>query len=215
MNIISVAAMIAPMTDLRDQQLAWLENIISSSGLTLTDIARRARLNPSTLTRFYSKNESGHTLTSRTVQKIEDATGVPAYEQRVRPKLAFFAEEDAVPYNFEDNGSDVLAAALKSVVAKSQNIALWILKSSVLSAVGYGQGDVIIVDKEASPRPGDAVCAHKYDWRRGVAETIFRVYRTPYLLTALQHGEPAAPEIVDDENIVIKGVVMGACRLRH
>lgn len=213
--MMSVAAIFAPMTDLRDQQLAWLENIISSSGLTLTDIARRARLNPSTLTRFYSKNESGHTLTSRTVQKIEEATGVPAYEQRVRPKLAFFAEEDAVPYKIEDESQGILIDCLKSVVARSQNVDLWQLKSSVLSAIGYDQGDVILVDKAAVPRPGDAVCAQKFDWRRGIAETIFRVYRTPYLLTALMSGEPGAPEIVDDENIVIKGVVMGGCRLRH
>jgi transcriptional regulator with XRE-family HTH domain len=207
-------AIFAPMTDLREQQLAWLENIVASSGMTITDIARRAKLDPSTLTRFRNKNEGGHALTARTVKKIEEATGVPAYEQRLRPKLSYYSEEEGVPYRFDDGVQDLLINALRTTVSGNNSVDLWVLKSHVLAAVGYNEGDVVVVDREAIPRPGDAVIAQKYDYRRGVAETIFRVYRTPYLLTALAHGEPGQPEIVDEENVVIKGVVVGGCRLR-
>ena len=215
MNIALAPAIFPRMTDLRDQQLAWLENILTSSGLTLTDVARRARLNPSTLTRFRAKDDSGHTLTARTVQKIEEATGVPAYEHRARPRLvAAFNEAEAMPFEFDDNVQDLLIEALRSMVARSNNVDLWVLKSGALSAVGYDEGDVIIVDRNAEPRPGDAVCAQRYDWRRGTAETVFRVFRKPYLLSAAARGEPAMPEVLDDENVVIRGVVVGGCRLR-
>lgn len=209
------AAMLLRMTDLRDQQIAWLDNITASSGLTLTDIARRAGLNPSTLSRFKQKNESGHTLTARTVKKIEEATGVPAYEQRIRPKLAYFNEEEAIPFKLDENAQDLMVEALRTVVSRTNSVDLWQLKTRALSAVGYAEGDVILVDREAQPRPGDAVCAQKYDWRRGIAETIFRIYRTPYLLTAIAFGDPGQPEIVDDENVVIKGVVIGGCHFRQ
>ncbi len=202
------------MKDLREQQLAWLDNIVAASGLELSNVARRAKLDPSTLTRFHQRNDSGHTLTAKTVKKIEDAFGVPAYEVRRRPTLTAFQEPDAEPYRLEHDAQELMIQALRAVVAKTNSVDLWLMKSQVLSAAGYRQGDVVIVDRDATPRAGDAVCAQIYDWRRGTAETIFRIYRTPYLLTAASQGEPGLPEIVDDENVVIKGVVMGGARLR-
>lgn len=203
------------MDDLREQQLAWLENITTSTNMTITDIARRANLNPSTLTRFRAKNESGHTLTSRTVKKIENVTGIPAYEARLRrPQLAYFSEEEAEPYKIDTTTKEPLLEALKTVVSRSNDMDLWLLKAPVLQAAGYNQGDVILVDRAIPPRSGDAVCAQIYDWRRGTAETVFRIFRAPYLLTALVAGEPGMPLIVDDENVVIKGVIRGSCHLR-
>lgn len=216
MNTMTTAALFASMTDLRDQQLAWLDNITASTGLTLTDVARRSRLDPSTLTRFRSKNEGGHTLTAKTIKKIEDSTGIPAYEVRLRrPTLASFHEEEAEPYKIDDKAQDLLVEALRAIVSRSNSVDLWMMKSDVLSAAGYRDGDILVVDRDATPKVGDAVCAQRYDWRRGTAETIFRIYRTPYLLTAIAQGEPGIPEIVDDENIVIKGVIVGGCHLRN
>lgn len=214
MNVLEMAGLIAPMSDLRAQQLAWLDNIISSSGLTLTDIARRAGLNPSTLSRFHANDDSGHTLTSRSVKKIEDATGVPAYEQRIRPSMAFFSEEEGEPYIFNEKTQDIMIHALRAVADRSKAVELWTLKTTALSAAGFDRGDVVVVDREEKVRPGDAVCALKFDHRRGISETVFRVYRTPYLLTALADGQPGLPDIVDNENVVIKGVVVGGCRMR-
>lgn len=214
MNTMTRAALFGCMTDLREQQLAWLSNIVATTGIELSNIPRRAGLDPSTLTRFFSKNESGHTLTAKTVQKIEAATGVPAYESRRRPDMVAFQEPDAAPFKFDDTTQDLMVQALRNIASHSNSVDLWQLKSAVLAAAGYRQGDVLVVDREATPRPGDAVCAQIYDWRRGTAETIFRIYRTPYLLTAPLDGTPSVPEIVDDENVVIKGVVVGSAHLR-
>ena len=215
MNMMASAAISFVMTTLRDQQLAWLDHISTNSGLTITEIARAAKLHPSSLTRFKNKNDAGHTLTSKTVKKIEDATRVPAYESRQKPVIQAFTEEEAQPFIAMDNPANPVEMALKLASKEANSIQLWTLKTSSLAAVGYLPGMVVAVDQDASPRNGDAVCAQKYDFRRGTAETMFRIYRHPYLMTASDSVEPALPEIVDNENVVIVGVVVGGFRLRH
>lgn len=209
------AAISMRMSSLRDQQLAWLDHISSSSGMTLTEIARVAGLTPSTLTRFKANDDLGHTLTARTVKKIEDATRVPAYESKVIPKIQSFSEDEASPYKADAQATNAIGSALNSAAKQSPDIHLWTLKTNSLSGVGYSAGMTVAVDQTLAARNGDAVCAQRYDFRRGTAETIFRVYRTPYLLTAFADGEPAMPEVVDNENIVIAGVIIGGFRFRQ
>lgn len=208
------AAISVRMSTLRDQQVAWLDHITQSSGLTITEIARAAGLHPSSLTRFRSSNESGHTLTAKTVKKIEDATRVPATESRFAPRIQSFSEDEAQRYIATET-TNMVQRALKQASQEAKNVHLWTLKTNSLAAVGYTAGMVVAVDMDETPRNGDAVCAQKYDYRRGTAETIFRIYRTPYLLTAFADGEPAAPEVVDNHLVAVAGVIVGGFRLRH
>lgn len=203
------------MTDLRDQQLAWLDHITQTAKMSLTEIARAAGLTPSTLTRFRQNDAMGHTLTAKTVRKIEDATHIPAYETKNIPKIQFFSENEAARYSIGADKDDVVNVAIDSLVKQTPTMDAWVLKTNALSALGYLPGMIVIIDREAQPRNGDAVCAQKYDLRRGTAETIFRVWRNPYLLSASAAGEPTAPEIVDDENVAIAGVVIGGFRTRN
>jgi SOS-response transcriptional repressor LexA len=205
------------MTSLRDQQLAWLDHITNSSGLTITEIARAAGLHPSSLTRFRAKNENGHTLTSKTVKKIEDATRVPAYESRYIPDIVLHRQDEAQPFAIIElkNTADPMWSAVETLKQAANHIEMWTLKTSSIAALGYRPGMVVVVDKQATARNGDAVLAQKIDFRRGSAEALFRVYRTPYLLTAYDDGEPGQPEIVDDEQVKISGVIVGGFLLRH
>lgn len=209
------AALSIRMTNLRDQQLAWLEHISRTANLTLSEIARVAGLTPSTLTRFKSGNTDGHTLTAKTVKKIEDATRVPAYEARVLPKIQGFSEDEARRFAVDEANNNPIISAFCHAITQSNSVELWELKTTALAAVGYTPGMVIIVDREAQARNGDAVCAQKYDFRRGTAETIFRVFRMPYLVTAFRDEEPATPVVVDNENIAIVGVIIGGFHTRH
>lgn len=215
MNMSIQPAISLDMSNLRDQQVAWLDHIVQSTGLTITEVARAGGLHPSTLTRFRNTNDNGHTLTSSTVRKIENATRVPAYVTDIRPAIQAFTENEAHPFIAREDAGNLVESALRSAARSAQNIHLWTLKTNSLSAVGYMAGMVVAVDHDAEPRDGDAVCAQKYDYRRGTAETIFRVYRTPYLLTASMSGEPGEVEIVDNKNVVIAGVIVGGFRLRH
>lgn len=215
MNMTAHPAISFVMTTLRDQQIAWLDHITKSSGLTITEIARAAGLHPSSLTRFKSKNQGGHTLTSSTVRKIENATRVPAYQSKLVAKVQAFSEDEAQRYIAIENPDNLVETALRSASTLTPNLEMWTLKTESLAAVGYNPGMVVVVDKSTAPRNSDAVCAQKFDFRRGTSEMLFRVYRAPYLMTAFGRGEPALPELVDGENIEIVGVVVGGFLLRH
>jgi SOS-response transcriptional repressor LexA len=79
---------------------------------------------------------------------------------------------------------------------------------------GYMPGDILIVDLNAEPERGDCVCAQLYRWQVGTAETIFRIYEEPYLLAATRHPDLRKPLLVDNDRVVIKGVVTEILRAR-
>jgi phage repressor protein C with HTH and peptisase S24 domain len=66
------------MADLhRDAAIAYVDALVRETGLDLTNLARRAGVSSTTLTRFH--NDPGYTnsLSARTLKKLSDATGVP------------------------------------------------------------------------------------------------------------------------------------------
>jgi SOS-response transcriptional repressor LexA len=66
------------MTDMhRDAAIAYVDALVRETGLDLTNLARRAGVSSTTLTRFH--NDPGYTnsLSARTLKKLSDATGIP------------------------------------------------------------------------------------------------------------------------------------------
>ncbi len=61
----------------------------------------------------------------------------------------------------------------------------------------------------------DVVCAQVYDWARGKAETVFRLYEPPYLLSSTTDPKLLRPLVVDDDVVMIKGVVVASLRSRR
>ncbi len=200
------------MTTLREQQIAWLDHIRDSTGFDLSNIATAAGLAPSTLTRFVNHDNFGHTLTAKTVRRIESRFHMPAYETRTPPPPHAFLEREAAPFVIDQADDNPLMVAIARVAKASNSIDLWILKTDSLAAVGYPAGMVVAVDRDVTPQTGDAVCAQLVDYKRGSAETIFRVFRKPYLLSAFVNGEPLAPETVNDDTVKIAGVIIAGFR---
>lgn len=66
------------MTDLhRDAALAYVAALLRETGLDLTNLARRAGVSSTTLTRFHNDPNYTNSLSARTLKKLSDATGVP------------------------------------------------------------------------------------------------------------------------------------------
>jgi hypothetical protein len=61
----------------RDAAIAYIDMLVRETGLDLTNLARRAEIASTTLTRF--RNDPGYrnSLSGRTLKKLSDATGVP------------------------------------------------------------------------------------------------------------------------------------------
>lgn len=208
MTIIHSPRMFVAM-DHMDDQRAWLEELLKKLGITATELARQANLNPSTLTRFLQPNgRDGHMLSARTVQKIRDVTQHMLRDRRAGPGLAGFAED---PPRLVDNIAELpaeLARAIAAMRAAGNAIDAWEIRSDALSGLRIHRGDVLMVDMNATAQAGDIVCVQKYDWNRQTAETVFRLFEPPYLLTGQITGPARRPDVADNQTTVIRGVVI-------
>ena len=185
----------------REELQAWLRAVLLHLGWTGTELARRMGKPPSTINRFLNDPDATHNLSVRTLKEVEAKTGFPPLKYPEAMRARGFTESDAAPFR-------ALADARPGVDP-------WLLKSQALDAIGFLPGDVLIVSLNEKPRAGDVVCAQVYDWGKGRAETIFRVYEPPYLMAATTAKELLRPHVVDDERVVIKGVMLQSLRPRR
>jgi transcriptional regulator with XRE-family HTH domain len=61
----------------RDAAIAYVDHLIRETGLDLTNLARRAGISSTTLTRFHNDPAYRNSLSGRTLKKLSDVTGVP------------------------------------------------------------------------------------------------------------------------------------------
>ncbi|PXW61521.1 SOS-response transcriptional repressor LexA [Chelatococcus asaccharovorans] len=197
---------------LREAQRKWLDDVCAATGLTLTEIAKEAGVNPSTLTRFRNQPDHKGTLTPLTVNSISQTTGVPiAVPGGELPLKAIHRAREAEPVPLEA-ASPEWQTVLKPYQDEAR-FEIWALRGRALEFEGYRPGDVVIVDREARPDVGDVVCAHVSDWQRG-GETVFRLYHPPFLLGAGSDDAARRPRFLDEQSTQIKGVVVMSLRGR-
>ena len=122
-------------------------------------------------------------------------------------------ESEAAPYKFVTVGEH--PDFIKGAIASRNAVDPWTLKSRALETAGYLPGDVMIVDLNGGAEPGDVVCAQLYDWSRSKAETVFRIYEPPYLVPATFDPRLRRIIVVDNENAMIRGVVIASIRPRQ
>lgn len=199
MTFIHSQPMTAFMADVTSDQRRWLETLLAERNMTATELACKAQLNPSTLTRFLQGNRHGHTLSPRTVRKIEDAT-------TQRRSTSGLVTEEAIPFHAEAAPLSPLRAALLALKEGRNGMDAWTITTNELEGIRLFEGDVVMVDLNADPVAGDIVCAHLNDWPHGKVRTVFRLYEPPYLLAG-GVGPGRRPEAVDGRNVRIRGVV--------
>jgi transcriptional regulator with XRE-family HTH domain len=196
-------------------QRSWLHEIVASSGLKLAQIATKAGVSDTTLSRLANDEAYEGTLSQLTIARIKEAFRVPGPEEygagggRRRFGLAGFAEAQRFVPKAEP---EPLAAAVSALIGDRHAIDAWRLRTEALVEAGYLAGDIVLVDMNASPEPQDAVCAQVYDWQRGGAETVWRIYDPPFLVAAAHERTAYKPLLVDNDRVIIKGVLIGSIR---
>ncbi|WP_424956372.1 LexA family protein [Hyphomicrobium sp. 1Nfss2.1] len=199
----------------REDIRAWLNQVLRKSGESATALARRAGIAQSTLTRFLNDDEAPM-LKLRTITKIAHATGeqpiISVSGASGRPAQAL--EEGAKRYEAEEDSP--ITAAVSALIGDKKAADAWELGTGAgLELAGYFPGDILIVDLNETAQPGDLVCAQDYRWSEGKAETVFRFYDPPYLTTPSREEGLRKPLLVDNDRVVIKGVVIGSLRPRR
>ncbi|MEM7303737.1 MAG: hypothetical protein AAF468_21875 [Pseudomonadota bacterium] len=189
------------------EQHEWLESLIDRLGITASELARRAKLNPSTLTRFLnSEQDEGHALSFRTMRKIESAVVLPSETRSTSQILnAGLGEQNAIPFDME-NHQDAYASAVRALIGTRNACDPWRIVNGDLEGIGLYPGDILVVDLNAQPQAGDIVCAQLYE--PGSAKTVFRLYEPPYLLSQSTDPKLRRPVVVDNTNATIRGTVI-------
>ena len=88
----------------------------------------------------------------------------------------------------------------------------WTIATRAVELEGILPGDVVLLDLNATPKPGDIVCAQVYDWKRMRAETVIRLFdrAPPVDLLIPRSLDPAfrSTLVVDGERVILKGVML-------
>lgn len=202
----------APMTDSIDQR-HYIQTVMQRTGWTQSELASRAGLDPSTLSRFLTGDREGHALRASTIQKIEAVSGIGfGMSAPAPPAVEGFAAPEAEPIRLDS--SSPLDAVVAALTRGRNNVDPWTLRSRALEGAGYRPGDILLVALDETPLAGDVVCAQLYDWTSNRAETVFRIFQPPYLVAASPDPGLMRPHVVDDGAVQIKGVVINTIRNR-
>lgn len=196
----------------RGKQLAWVRAILGLRQWTPTRLAREAKISQSTLAKFLGDPLNAAHLSLRSVEKLAAVSPLPPYLTEAAHHARGFGEADAQPFDLPA-GDDPAARAVAAAKSKFGNLDPWVLQTRALEAAGFLPGDILIVDLNERAVDGDVVCAQVYD-RMGNAETVFRLLERPFLLTATLDRRPVKPLLIDNEQIVLRGVVVASIRPR-
>lgn len=198
----------ALVENLRDQQLAWIEKVLSANGWTPTEWARLAGVDPSTLSKFLTDDTNTKNLTSRTEHRLALVAGL------ARDGAPTPADVDAEATAWRANGGrDPFSLAIAAALEGQNGLVPWQLRTEALNAVGYLPDDVLLVDMNTHPRNGDVVCA-QVKRADGTTENVFRVLQAPYLVAAHFGRELYKPLLVDGQDVKVQGVVLSSMRPR-
>ncbi len=199
--------------NVRRQQLAWVQATLEHLHWNPTRLAREAGISQSTLAKFLNDPDNVARLQTNSVEKIRLVSPFPPYDTALPQTPRGFAEHEAEPFQPSREIDPYVAAAVLAVAGGLNSISPWVLQSRALETAGYLPGDVLMVDLNAQPEDGDAVCAQVYD-RSGNAETVFRIYEAPYLQAATYARGLFKPLLIDGGRVAVRGVVITSIRPR-
>jgi SOS-response transcriptional repressor LexA len=213
-SVNAVRGMLVPKSETRlaakrgiqARQREWLQGIVKATGDTLSQIAAKAQVSDTTLSRIVNNPAYEGVLSAVTITRITGTYQLPGPEEYAgrRPMLGGFAEAERFD---ADNDPDGITPLVQAMLGTRPMSDAWRLKTEALEQVGYLPGDVLIVDTTATPLPQDVVCAQVYDWQRGGAQTVWRVFDPPFLVGASRDRTAHKPLLVDNDRVIVKGVV--------
>lgn len=204
--------MLRLVENVRRKQLAWIAAILEHKKWRPSRLAREAGIDHSTLSKFLNDADNIAQLGTTSIEKIAALKIIPPYQTQPPALPAGLEAGETAPY--VPVSGDPAMAVLTALRAGRNGVDAWILHSRALENAGYVAGDILVVDLNADPKPGDAVCAQVYD-RSGKAETVIRLYEHPFLVAATMDGTFFRPLLVDNDMVVIRGVVIGSYRRRR
>lgn len=188
----------------------WFKEVHRNSGITQAEAAAVLGRSPTFLTRIYTGDQE---LKIGDARKLSNLFQVPLSQVLVKAGLGLEAADKTHVPNATGLAEPAQSYDVRQVnspgpdIENSDTAQTWRVGTSALTGFGVMPGDNLRVDPNIRPQTGDVVIAQIYDWRSGTAETVVRGYSHPYLVKNTSSVAQMKPETVDNERIVIKGVV--------
>lgn len=206
MRVAKSETRLATKKAIQAQQREWLKEIVKVTGNSLSTIAAKANVSDTTLSRLVNSASYDGVLSAVTITRITEAYQLPGPEEYAgrRPMMGGFSEAERFDAASDPAG---IATIVQAMLGNRPSSDAWLLKTEALEEVGYLPGDVVIVDTKGTPAAQDAVCAQVYDFQRGAAQTVWRVYDPPFLVAASRDRTAHKPLLVDGDRVRIMGVV--------
>jgi len=195
--------------NVRRQHLDWYHFVLEVKGWDAAELSRRTGKHPSTFSKFLNDPENKAQLGPATVRLIEQVSGLKAFSTEIPVKPRGLADIESSRYEAEPLA--VVDGAVKAMQGVRNGLEPWVMRSKALDGAGYMPGDVLLVDLNAKPEPGDVVCAQVYD-RFGNAETVFRIFEDPFLVALTMRVNLIKPLLIDNDRVAIRGVVVASFR---
>ncbi|OKO67547.1 hypothetical protein AC629_42660 [Bradyrhizobium sp. NAS80.1] len=188
--------------DDRELLRSWLRSNLAERGITPTKAAKEIGVATTTITKFL--NDESYTFTPSTpvIAKLERFFGRPA--PRSASGGVSLPEIEASPLP-ADSMPEPMRRALTALTGARKHVEAWTMHTNALQAAGVLPGAVLLVDLDEIARAGDIVCAEIND--QGTRRTVFRLYEKPYLVAATFEARSWMPIVVDDRNVIVRGVV--------
>jgi hypothetical protein len=195
-----------------DEVRDWIRSVLERTQDTATGLARKAGLDPSTLTRFM-REDGKATLTRKSIAKISQAVGETPYSRRIGLTPAASPEVfDGGPERIADQIDDApihVREAITALLRDRKNAKAFRMQARTIFGQGFlGEAIAIVVKQE--PQRGDIVCANLLGWKDISTTTIFRVFEPPYLVAlpnSFYSPDDRRPLLVDGERVILNGVV--------
>jgi hypothetical protein len=139
-----------------------------------------------------------------------ETTGTPASQIGAKP-MREISEEDT-PY-IADDARPEHKGAVERLLRDRPDAHAKVMASNILALQGVRPGDIVIIDRAATPKAGDLVAAQVIDGTD--VRTIYRLYQPPNLVAAGFDPASVRPELVDGERVSIAGVMTDLLRKRQ
>lgn len=192
----------------------WLRAVARHFNVSPSQLALNSGMAASTLTRYLNDNTNTVGISQATLEKVSHYSGFRPGQ--VPGRARGLSEPDVVPYHLDDDQKPKwVEAAVDAAKAGKNGVEAWVMKGAALDGIGVMPGDIAIVDQNRRAKAGDIVLAQIVDHVLGNAETVLRLYQTPFLISHSMRLGPQRPEQVDDDRVSIAGVVIATIRLQH
>lgn len=185
----------------------WITAILAAKQINQTELAKRAGLSHSTLSRAMTNPGYRINFRADTIAKLAQVGGI-------LPPHAIAGLHAAAAHGpgLAEPQATVYTGELAELLPPGQSE--WTCHTPVLAPMGLMPGDHFILDQNVKPGFRDMVVIQSYDMQAGTAETLLRVFADGFAYTPnwLVDGTPRI--WLDGQNATVMGTIVKSWRAR-